>query len=793
MDFSFPGSASPGSSSTASGTPERTASYELFSREMVVSDHPATVPLVSSSAALASVAVGRPVRGEFTYLIPETLSGRLAPGQRVLVPFGRGTALGFFLGPASPPAEEGVKLKPIQRVLEESPSLPPDLIALLRFAAEHYRYPLGEVIRGALPPGLSKAEDEKQARPDVQHFAVALVSEPPAELRRAPAQSATLAYLLAVGGRAPLDEVAHAIPGARETLKKLASRGMVRLEEQVLKPGVREGLAQGRPAQLTLEQDAAVRSLHSGLDAGGFQTVLLHGVTGSGKTEVYLRAVEHALSQGKGSLVLVPEIALTPQLVGRFRSRFGSDVAVLHSGLKDRERLFHWQALRKGTVRIAVGVRSAIWAPVENLGLVVVDEEHDPSFKQEGKLHYNARDMAVMRGKQAGALVVLGSATPSLESLQNARSGRYQLLEMKHRVDDRPMPRIELVDLRIERPRDGGPVTEEAPILSQPLLDAMKETVDKGQQVILFLNRRGHSTFLLCEVCGLTLKCNDCDVCLTLHRAASRVMCHYCGQASPVPDRCRECTGPLLRLGIGTERVEAEVAERLPQARIARLDRDSATSAERVTELLAAFARRELDVLVGTQMVAKGHDFPGVTLVCVVMADTSLAIPDFRAAERTFHLLTQVAGRAGRGRDPGRVLVQTYNPDSEPVKRVLAHDFEGFAQQELDWRKALAYPPFSRMAAIRLEGEHPEQTASVARMLGDFLSRRMPPPSAGVRLLGPALAPISRLRGRTRWQLLLKGPTHAALASLLARLETKLEEVPSGVKVTIDVDPGAML
>jgi primosomal protein N' (replication factor Y) len=364
---------------------------------------------------------------------------------------------------------------------------------------------------------------------------------------------------------------------------------------------------------------------------------------------------------------------------------------------------------------------------------------------------------------------------------------------MKHRVDDRPMPTIELVDLRIERPRDGGPVTEEAPILSQPLIDAMQQTLDRGQQTILFLNRRGHSTFLLCEVCGLTLKCTECDVCLTLHRAASRVMCHYCGLATPVPDRCRECTGPMLRLGIGTERVETEVAERFPQARVARLDRDAATSGERVTELLAAFARREIDILVGTQMVAKGHDFPGVTLVCVVMADTSLAIPDFRAAERTFHLLTQVSGRAGRGKDPGRVLVQTYNPDSEPVKRVLAHDFEGFAQQELEWRQALAYPPFARMAAIRIEGEHPEQTASVARMLGDFLSRRMPPPSVGVRMLGPALAPISRLRGRTRWQVLLKGPTHVALAPLLARLEAKLEDIPSGVKVTIDVDPGAML
>ncbi|XXF79498.1 primosomal protein N' [Myxococcaceae bacterium GXIMD 01537] len=745
-----------------------------------------------SPPLLASVAVGRPVRGEFTYTVPESLAGQLAPGQRILVPFGRGTALGFYLGPATPPPGEGVKLKPILKVLEDSPSLPAELINLLRFAAEHYRYALGEVIRGALPPGLSKALDEKQARPDSVQYAVALVSEPPPALSRAPAQSAALAYLLAVGGRAIVEEVAQAIPGARETLRKLAARGLVRLEEEVLTPGVREGLQQNRPARLTPEQDIAVRSLQESIDAGGFQPVLLHGVTGSGKTEVYLRAVEHALSRGKGSLVLVPEIALTPQLVGRFRSRFGPEVAVLHSALKDRERLFHWQALRKGTVKIAVGVRSAIFAPVENLGLIVVDEEHDPSFKQEEKLRYQARDLAVVRGKQSGAVVVLGSATPSLETLENVHRGRYRKLELRNRVDDRPMPSISLVDLRIERPKE-GPVTEEAPILSQPLLDAISETVGRGQQVILFLNRRGHSTVMLCEVCGLSLKCTECDVCLTLHRSQGRVVCHYCGLAHAVPERCRECTGPMLKLGIGTERVEAEVAERVPQARVARLDRDSATSAERLTELLASFARREIDVLVGTQMVAKGHDFPGVTLVCVVMADTSLAIPDFRAAERTFHLLTQVAGRAGRGKDPGRVLVQTYNPDSEPVRRVLAHDFDGFARQELEWRRSLAYPPFARMASIRLEGEHPEQTAGVARHLGDFLSRRMPPASAGVRLLGPALAPIARIRGKTRWQILLKGPTHAALAPLLARLEAKLEEVPSSVKVTIDVDPGAML
>ncbi|MBM7118543.1 replication restart helicase PriA [Archangium primigenium] len=746
-----------------------------------------------NASALASVAVGRPVRGEFTYVVPEALTGRLSPGQRILVPFGRSMTLGFFLGPAVPPAEgASVKLKPILKVLEDSPSLPPDLIALLRFAAEHYRYPLGEVIRGALPPGLSTAQDEKEARPDIQEFAVALVTETPDLLRRAPAQSAALAYLLAVGGRAPLEEVAHAIPGARETLKKLAARGLVRLDQVVLAPGVREGLGQNRPERLTPEQAAAVDVLHGAVDTPGFQPFLLHGVTGSGKTEVYLRAVERALERGRGSLVLVPEIALTPQLVGRFRSRFGGDVAVLHSALKDRERLFHWQALRKGTVRIAVGVRSAVFAPVADLGLIVVDEEHDPSFKQEDKLRYQARDLAVVRGKQAGAVVVLGSATPSLETLENTRKGRYRKLELTRRVDDRPMPTLQCVDLRQERPKDPL-VMQEAPILSAPLLDAMAETIGRGQQVILFLNRRGHSTFLLCEVCGASVKCGDCDVCLTYHRSQNRAVCHYCGEAHPVPEHCRECTGPLLKMGVGTERVEAEVAERVPQARVARLDRDSATSAERLTELLASFARREIDVLVGTQMVAKGHDFPGVTLVCVVMADTSLAIPDFRAAERTFHLLTQVAGRAGRGKDPGRVLVQTYNPDAEPVRRMLVHDFDGFAEGELARRRALSWPPYTRMASVRLEGESPEQTASVARFLGDYLGRHMPPSSWGVRLLGPAVAPIARIRGKTRWQMLLKGPTHAALAPLLARLEAKLVDIPSAVRVTIDVDPAAML
>ncbi|MFZ5470241.1 MAG: replication restart helicase PriA [Myxococcota bacterium] len=746
-----------------------------------------------TASSLASVAVGRPVRGEFTYLVPESLEGKLAVGQRVLVPFGRGTALAFYLGPAAPLAANGMQLRSLERALEDTPALPADLIALLRFAAAHYRYPLGEAIRAALPPGLSATEEAKEAPAEVVHFAAATEGADTSSLSRAPAQQAALSYLLAVGGRAMVDEVAHAIPGAKESLKKLAARGLVRLMAEVVKPGVREGLEHARPERLTAEQTVAVDALVAALEAGGFAPVLLHGVTGSGKTEVYLRVVERALELGKGALVLVPEIALTPQLVGRFRSRFGAGVAVLHSALKDKERLRHWQLLRRGEVRIAVGVRSAIFAPVQNLGVVVVDEEHDPSFKQEEKLRYHARDLAVVRAKQTGALVVLGSATPSLETLENVHRGRYRKLSLTARVDDRPLPKVELVDLRLERPRTPEAPVEEAPILSAPLLTAMEEVLAKGQQVILFLNRRGHSTFLLCEVCGSNVRCASCDVCLTHHLSSRRVMCHYCGQALPVPETCAECGGRLLRLGVGTERVEAEVADRFPRSRVARLDRDSATSAEKLTELLASFARREIDVLVGTQMVAKGHDFPGVTLVCVVLADTSLAIPDFRAAERTFHLLTQVGGRAGRGKDAGRVLVQTYNPESEPVARVLAHDFDGFCAAELRRRQVMAYPPFTRLAAIRVEGADPSRTAGVARLLGDRMAEKLPHSSRGVRLLGPAPAPIARIKGKTRWQLLLKGPSHALLSGPLAAVEASLAQLPASVKVVIDVDPGAML
>jgi primosomal protein N' (replication factor Y) (superfamily II helicase) len=731
------------------------------------------------------VAVGRPVAGPFTYALP---SGGEAPrflGQRLLVPFGRGRALGFYLGRAEPPA--GAVLKPITQVLEAEPALPSDVFRLITFAAAHYRYPLGEALRAALPPGLTRAVQDSPVAPEVVQTAVATEAAASASLVRAPSQAATLAYLLAVGGRVELGELAHAVPKAREAIRRLVARGLVRLETQAVQPLVR--FAQGRPEHLTRGQQVAVEALVRALDAASFRPFLLQGVTGSGKTEVYLRAAEHALSTGKGALVLVPEIALTPQLVGRFRSRFGTQVAVLHSGLKERERRGYWQALRAGRVRLAVGVRSAVFAPVAALGLLVVDEEHDPSFKQDEKLRYQARDLAVVRARDVGAVVVLGSATPSLETYENARRGKYEVLELPSRVDDRPLPKVELVDLR-RRPRTALDVPA---VLAEESALALSETLAKGQQAILFLNRRGHSTTLLCEACGQAVCCKQCDVALTFHLQPASLQCHYCGGSQGVPAACPACQGALVRLGTGTERVEAEVAARCPKARVARLDRDSVGTGEKLTERLSSFARGELDVLVGTQMVAKGHDFPGVTLVCVVSADTGLLLPDFRAAERTFQLLTQVAGRAGRGQEAGRVLVQTYNPEAEPVVRAAAHDFVGFAQTELAWRRALAYPPYSRLAAIHLEGRDAGQTAASARALARTLERSLPPTASGVRLLGPAPAPLSRLRGHSRWQLLLKAPQHRVLRPVLDAVERALHALPRGVRGVLDVDPGAML
>jgi primosomal protein N' (replication factor Y) len=567
----------------------------------------------------------------------------------------------------------------------------------------------------------------------------------------------------------------------------LVAAGLVaQAERKVVRDPFRGEAVPPHPAPtLTAEQGQAVAAITAGLAVDAFSAFLLHGVTGSGKTEVYLRVIAEARRGGRGAIVLVPEISLTPQLAARFRARFGDDVAVLHSGLADGERFDAWQRLREGRVGIALGARSAVFAPVARLGVVVVDEEHDASFKQEEGVRYHGRDLALVRAQQARAVCVLGSATPSLETYHNAaEGGRMGRLVLASRATARPLPCVEVIDLRKHKADREG-------LLSAPLALALEETVRAGEQAILFLNRRGFATFLLCRACGHALRCDDCSVALTLHRGRGALVCHYCGRATRRPETCPACRATALAdLGAGTERVEAALRERFPEARVGRLDRDT-SGGKGLARILGAMAAREIDILVGTQMVTKGHDFPGVTLVGVVLADTGLNWPDFRAAERGFQLLTQVAGRAGRGEQPGRVIIQTYNPDHPAVACAKDHDYLRFVAGELGAREELGYPPFGRLVAVRLEGVDEAAVREVAESLADAARAWMGRTGQSIVLKGPAPAPIARIRGRTRWQLLLKGERQAvrALGWHLLRAVRPTRDV----RVHVDVDPMSAL
>jgi primosomal protein N' (replication factor Y) (superfamily II helicase) len=734
---------------------------------------------------LVEVAVAAAVRGTFTYRVPAALAGEVSLGQRVAVPFGRSPrATGYVVGfPAAPPP--GFELRDVAAVLDTFPPFTPRLVELLRWAESYYLVPPGELLRAALPPGLNTRGGA--TGPDRRRVEYAAPAPGAAEalpsLARARSQRAVLEYLLA-RGRITVEELKTAFPAGRTALNQLVKRGLAVIDAET--PVAERGIlpADDRAVELTGDQATALAAVTGAF--GTFGTFLLHGVTGSGKTEVYLRTIAAARAAGKGALVLVPEIALTPQLSGRFRARFGDEVALLHSGLSDAERHAEWLRLRRGEARICVGVRSAIFAPVEDLAVIVVDEEHEPSFKQEDGPPYHARDLAVVRGKFEDAVVVLGSATPSLETLENARRGRYRLLSLPVRVDDRPMPRVELVDLTGRpRARRGEPPA----LLSTELQAALGETLAAGQQTILFLNRRGYQTLVLCEACGAEARCPDCSVSLTHHAKRGLLLCHYCGRSEPMSGRCGACGGARFGFGFGTEQVEEACRRLLPGARVERLDRDAVTGAGDTAAVLARFARRELDVLVGTQMVTKGHDFPGVTLVGVVMADTSLALPDFRAAERTFQLLTQVAGRAGRGADAGRVLIQTFNPRTPAVARSVLHDYLGFAEEELAHRKALAYPPFARLMAVRVEGSE-----EGARRTAEALAEAARPAlGEGTALIGPAPAAIERIRGKSRWHLLFRASGHPPLMKIHRALAQVAHRPPGGASIRFDMDPYSMM
>ena len=555
-----------------------------------------------------------------------------------------------------------------------------------------------------------------------------------------------------------------------------------------------EDWADGPPSLLTEPQRKAVEEIGQALRSQKFHPFLLHGVTGSGKTEVYLRVIDEAVAQGRQALLLVPEIALTAQLVAYFRARIRFPMAVLHSGLSAGERYDEWRRIKKGLVKLVFGARSAIFAPLDHLGMIIIDEEHDPSYKQEEKVRYHARDLALVRGKMEKAVVVLGSATPSLESYYNVLEKKFRYLALPHRIDHRPLPEIQVVDMRQEQGEG-----KERLIFSRALEKALQENTERGEQALLFLNRRGFSTFALCRDCGFVYKCPNCSVSLNYHLSDKSFHCHYCNFSVPALPRCPECASiHLLLFGLGTQRLEEEVKKKLPQVQVARMDRDTTARKKSHQKILNQLRKGEVNLLVGTQMITKGHDFPRVTLVGVLAADLSLNVPDFRAGERTYQLLTQVAGRAGRGSLPGKVIIQTYNPNQYSIQLAQQQDFLAFYQQEAQYRKELGYPPFTRLINLRMEGNSPTRILHLAKAMEQLIAGILPKEKkfqGQIEVLGPTMAPLARLKGKNRYQILLKGKRwsvlHAFTEKVLAQAEKEISF--AGVKLMVDVDPVNML
>ncbi len=680
--------------------------------------------------SFAQVALPLPLRRTFTYAVPEDLARRLSPGVEVQVPFRGRPRKGFVVELLREnPLPAGTEAQAIAAVLGP-PLFSPHLLAFTRWLSEYYLAPWGEVLAAALPGGL-------------EGFAKSRARQAAAE-----------------------DRVSRLALPERITLTDGQRGALTAIERAIERVGGRAGERVGG---------------HS-----AFAPLLLHGVTASGKTELYLRAADRVRAAGGQTLVMVPEVALGSQLVREFRRRFGNRVGVLHSYLSVGERRRNWELAHRGALDVVVGARSAVFAPLPALRLIVVDEEHEPAYKQSEMLRYHGRDAAVRRAQMLGIPVLLGSATPSLESLANAARGKYTRIELPHRVKRSPMPVMRVVDLRHE---GGG-----GSLLSRPLIAALAERLERKEQSLLFLNRRGHSHHTQCRACGWVPTCPHCDIALTLHLTPRERRCHYCDHREPAGVRCPQCQAALLRLsGGGTQRAERELAAVLPAARVLRLDTDVAKDRGAPAEVLAAFARGEADVLLGTQMIAKGLDFPRVTLVGVLDADVALHLPDFRAAERTFQLLVQVAGRAGRGKRPGEVLVQTCSPEHPAITAACRHDASGFAERELAERRDAGYPPFVRLATLLLTGADEKLVERAAEALAQAIAPEAE--ARSVRLLGPAPQALARLRGKYRWHLLLKGASAPALRAVTARglewAESKAR--PSAVRVVADVDPVEVL
>lgn len=809
---------------------------------------------MASSLTYIEVAIALPVYNTYTYSVPATLDELVATGKRVLVPFGQRRVTGYILGQGKDKNQEGIKTA--LDILDEKPLFPSSMIPFFRWTADYYLHPIGDVIKCALPGGLNLydfftiaiTEKGKDAllnnsttpleneilnrlktgpcrfkdlnknfnkhipnalihsmesrgvivcnrklkggstKPKMERYVSLLHSDIP--MKKLSNSRKKIIEAIKTFGEISVKKLQVLIPSAPRLIKSLETDGHISIfQKKVYRDPFGEPIAPDTAHTLTKEQQNVIFTVKESLGRK-FTTCLLAGVTGSGKTEVYMQLAAKVISLGYSVLVLVPEIALISQMERRFRARFGECVAILHSGLSAGERYDQWMRIARRKVAIAIGARSAVFAPFANIGIIIVDEEHDTSYKQEGGLRYNARDLAVVRAKLNNGVALLGSATPSIQSYYNTTTKKFKAVTLKKRVEKRPLPEITVVDLC--KSRDVRGIRR---FITPELHREMKATLVRGEQVLLFLNRRGFASYPVCAACGEAIRCKNCDITLTLHQKINAYKCHYCGYSRASTSNCTSCgSAKILLLGLGTEKVEAAVKSLFPDARTTRMDRDTTRRKGSILKILKGLRNQTTDILVGTQMVAKGHDFPNITLVGIICADLSLNFPDFRAGERTFQLLAQVAGRAGRGAVPGRVILQTYNPKHFAILSATKQDFQTFYNEEINFRKSLHYPPFSRMVQLNISGKDKEKTRQHALDIGDLCDTLKKNNSSflkSVEILGPIEASLPRIAKRYRWQILLKCPSIKQLHRFLHQLwfEKKANISIRDVKVVLDVDP----
>ncbi len=735
----------------------------------------------------AEVVLNLPVDLCLTYQIPPELEPRISVGHKVLVPLGKRHASGFVTA-ISTRAERG-RLKSLVKLLQPEPFFGPNLVKLVRWVSEYYFCSFPRAVKTALPAPVRNVKVAGRVRIAVLSVPKKVAEAAATELaKRAPKQAKLIELLLRRGAPLEVPKLLKVARAGRGSLASLEEKGLVELADEARERDswAGEEIAPETPLTLNPEQKTALKRIKETLAGGEFGVCLLAGITGSGKTEIYLRAIDQVLKEGRQAIVLVPEIALTPQTGERFKARFGSSVAIIHSALAAGERFDQWQKIASGRASVVLGPRSAVFAPVKKLGMIVVDEEHVTSYKQSVQApFYHARDVAVMRAKLEKCTAVLGSATPSLESYRNSRRGKYTLLSLRERPDEARLPAIEIVDLKREVELKKKRIS-----FSSRLLDCLRETLDRGEQAILFLNRRGFYTLLFCRSCGHVAKCPHCSISLTYHKSRRLLVCHLCGHTEKAPKRCPSCrSGDLSFSGLGTQRIEDRIGKFFPRARTLRMDTDTVTFRGAHRKYLKEFEAGKIDILIGTQMIAKGLDYPNVTLVGVIFADTALNLADFRATEYTFQLLTQVAGRSGRGGRRGKVIIQTYSPRHPAIRAAARQEYEPFFEQEIGFREELGYPPVNHFIALtvlsRNEGKALKMTEHLARSLEPLLGK-------GDELLGPAPPPFARIRGWYRWQLIVKTGTVTAILKALEKVLPGFYR-RRDVRIEVDVDPVSML